>query len=762
MDGPHKQVGDPKFNSQQTQIFVCIIWSSLQIPRQDGGLLITTCSLSVSCPYVTVLAPSVQICCVDGRDSIWPHDPRTGWSYCVTIPSWIIRPKLGDSEGVAFYKVQVGIQSPEGITSVRGVLRRFSDFMKLLDHLKRTFPRKHLPPAPSKHVLRINSNKSLPEERRFTLEEWMGKLLSDIDVSRSVPVASFLELEAAARSSFHDVDSAAFDVKPTGNNMVLGQASSNISVVDGSSSITPDYGSDACETSEIGTPGQGRYNSSEVGTEDITVDQELTTPIENLVKYGMSNIENGLFMEDSILEHIEGFPRHKFHAKTEIGSSGREKYNGNTSRTRNALHTNSKEHFSGPEHGNLYGHSRKLSNESVGSDISSIRGSEASITGLANSVGDGCLDSTGDFEAPSTLSNIGNMDLHFPDNVQVLLPMEHRSKLNRVLTTLQQRLATAKTDMEDLFTRLNQEIAVKEYLTTKVKDLEVELETTKQKSKENLQQAILSERERFTQMQWDMEELRRKSLEMESKLKAEQDSKFQTESTKTFALRDKELLVQEFDSTQEKLANLQSLHEELLVKSKAETKILVKEIKSLRTSQSELKQELALSQKHKSEIERVLQEEKERTEKEKNGRRRLLHECVILRHRLQECSVNLLSEEIDKLTADSSSLSDALDLLTTSDNRIGLLLAEAQLLAQDDENATVTSSGRYDVNGIDLTKLDIEIRKMLSDIFIDNATLRKQVNSAIRFALQTNSKSDKESNEETPSRKIVLNKFLER
>lgn len=54
-----------------------------------------------------------------------------------------------------------------------------------------------------------------------------------------------------------------------------------------------------------------------------------------------------------------------------------------------------------------------------------------------------------------------------------------------------------------------------------VRDLEVELETTKEKSKENLQQAILIERERFTQMQWDMEELRRKSLEMEMKLKSE-------------------------------------------------------------------------------------------------------------------------------------------------------------------------------------------------------------------------------------------------
>jgi hypothetical protein len=50
----------------------------------------------------------------------------------------------------------------------------------------------------------------------------------------------------------------------------------------------------------------------------------------------------------------------------------------------------------------------------------------------------------------------------------------------------------------------------------------VELETNKQKNKENMQQAILIERERLTQMQWDMEELRRKSLEMELKLKSKE------------------------------------------------------------------------------------------------------------------------------------------------------------------------------------------------------------------------------------------------
>jgi hypothetical protein len=42
--------------------------------------------------------------------------------------------------------------------------------------------------------------KLLGLQRRNTLEEWMQKLLSDIDLSRSAPVAAFLELEAAARS----------------------------------------------------------------------------------------------------------------------------------------------------------------------------------------------------------------------------------------------------------------------------------------------------------------------------------------------------------------------------------------------------------------------------------------------------------------------------------------------------------------------------------------------------------------------------------
>lgn len=59
-------------------------------------------------------------------------------------------------------------------------------------------------------------------------------------------------------------------------------------------------------------------------------------------------------------------------------------------------------------------------------------------------------------------------------------------------------------------------------LYLQVKDLETELETTKQSNEESLQQAFISERERVMQMQWDLEELRRSCTELELKLKHEQ------------------------------------------------------------------------------------------------------------------------------------------------------------------------------------------------------------------------------------------------
>lgn len=246
---------------------------------------------------------------------------------------------------------------------------------------------------------------------------------------------------------------------------------SSLSLAAGSSSVASDYGSDtAYETSEVGTPIIGRDDNSEVGTDDLTLDEDMTNPIERLVKYGISNIDEGLFMGQTILEQLEGLPRHKVNARHVNNVTEKGKNNGN-SYDSSLLANNTMELFSEPGHANAIGHIRKLSNESVGSDGSSVRGSDMSNFGIPNSSGDGSLDLPGCASVSRETDIMSRTKSKCTGDAQLVLPQDQRNKLNRILSTMQRRLVTAKTDMEDLIVRLNQEIAAKDFLATKVYDL---------------------------------------------------------------------------------------------------------------------------------------------------------------------------------------------------------------------------------------------------------------------------------------------------
>ncbi|KAJ8751627.1 hypothetical protein K2173_025783 [Erythroxylum novogranatense] len=659
----------------------------------------------------------------NGRQTLWPHDPRTGWSYCITIPSWVVLPKSRDSDPVVFYRIQVGLQSPEGITTARGVLRRFNDFLMLFANLKKVFPKKNLPPAPPKGLLRMKS-RALLEERRCSLEEWMTKLLSDIEISRSVAIASFLELEAAARTSFQDENQQSSEANQASDSTTFSLPNihhSSSSLIAGSSSVASDNGSDtACETSELGTPRLGRDKNFEIGVQDLSLDDDLTSPIEKLVKFGMSNIDEGLFMGQTILDQLEGLPKHKPQARHVNHVTTKDKYNGSKALF---LANDGINNFSETEPNKVLCHARKLSSESVGSDGSSQRGSEISNSGILNSFGDGSLDIPGAGELLGVSES--NADLKFAGDVQIVLPSDQRHRLSRVLQAMQRRLATAKTDMEDLIARLNQEIAVKDYLSKKVQDLEVELETTKQKNKENLQQAILVERERLTKMQWDMEELKQKSMEMELKLNSKEDEKSRTGLEVESSNQENDVTLQELDSTRKQLEDMSKRYLDLEAKSRADIKFLAKEFKSLKSSETELKQELNRSLKEKSEIEKLLKEEREMREREKDARKKLLLDCRVLCNQLHECNLDLSMEDDDDLVV--SSREDVSSLLTTSNDQVANLLAKVQLFAEEDK----TPASEHHMRAT-----DDELRNTIVDIFTGNAKLRKQVNSVIGRAFQ--------------------------
>ncbi|XP_027341071.1 PX domain-containing protein EREX isoform X2 [Abrus precatorius] len=631
----------------------------------------------------------------EGRNTVWPHHhPPTAWSFCVTLPSWVVVPQSAPSDPVVFYRVQVGIQSPQAITTTRLILRRFSDFFNLFYELKKEFPMKNLPPPPPKKILRIKSQ-ALLEERRHLLADWMEKLLSDIDVSRSAPVAIFLELEAAARSSFYDVNQHIGDEISAGGTTL--------------SSTDVPY-----EVSELGTSRHRKDKSADEIMDNSSPEHDITNPTATAVDHAISSKD--VIHDDNSTEKV-------------------------TENTVDAIALRLDGTEFTPARSACV---NRLSIESIGSDISSLENTETSSSATITMLQDASHDLPESHEAST------NSDL------LLTFPLHEQLKLNRILNTQRQRLATAKTDVEDLLARLNQEMAARQYLATKVKDLEVELETTRLNCRENMQQAVLTEKERFTQMQWDMEELRRKCLETEMKLKLEEDERLLAESTKASVIQENQLLQQELDVAREQLKHLQKHNDDFEIKSKADMKLLIKEVKSLRSSELELKQQLSKLMKEKLDVEK----ERQRKELSHSANAKLLRECTILQKRLQECSVNFLVEEEDKLNVNTLP-SDALDLLATSDNRIGLLLAEAQLLAQDVENHVAVEE-THDITQDDTGTTFDELRKMLAQMFVDNASLRRQINSVIRCALNENFKSEEDGEGEIHLRKTVLSKFLER
>lgn len=134
-------------------------------------------------------------------------------------------------------------------------------------------------------------------------------------------------------------------------------------------------------------------------------------------------------------------------------------------------HEHPKEHHAELNNCTLSNHVQTLSTGSVGSDPCSGRDSEISDSRAVKSNADNILKFPGAFKASKSME--ADSDLHIPSDILVTLPPEERHVVNRVLVTMQQRLVTANTDREVLLAKLNQEVAVKERLTTKVCNLTV-------------------------------------------------------------------------------------------------------------------------------------------------------------------------------------------------------------------------------------------------------------------------------------------------
>lgn len=67
-------------------------------------------------------------------------------------------------------------------------------------------------------------------------------------------------------------------------------------------------------------------------------------------------------------------------------------------------------------------------------------------------------------------------------------------------------------------------------------------------------------------------------------------------------------------------------------------------------------------------------------------------------------------------------------------------LNQVQLLAKDDVAVCTTNNNNFSDDGA--KTINQELRKLLTNIFVDNTNIRKQVNSVMRYALKINTSSD--------------------
>lgn len=256
-------------------------------------------------------------------------------------------------------------------------------------------------------------------------------------------------------SAFEEVNQQSSDVKSSSNGAVPSfqlQASSDVSVIAGSSSITSDHGDETSEISELGTPRRDG-DFTDLGMEKSTYEQDLVDP----------NV--GMFNGNFIRESLQRFSKHKMPTEIEGNNIARDRVREDTSDAK-PLRLDGTEFFPELDYYKQDGHVRRLSAESLGSDLSSVRASEVFNSVVANVVGDG--DVSGGSELPRNVDSFNKSDLEVPVDSLVAFPSDERIQLNRVLITLQRRLATARTDAENLIARLNQEVAVRQFLSTKV------------------------------------------------------------------------------------------------------------------------------------------------------------------------------------------------------------------------------------------------------------------------------------------------------
>lgn len=237
----------------------------------------------------------------------------------------------------------------------------------------------------------------------------------------------------------------------------------DVSVLPGPSAVAANNNNGSTfETSGIGSDLYVKDNYPKFGKENPISDNDFASLTEATVNEAFSENNNA-----TLSKEFSEWKDEKYLQKSYDGRINLDKIHIGASSTI-SHHHDSVENSPGLKNTPMVSHAKCLLRESPPKGTSSSTPNEISTSWEVHQdsgTSSKCSDSV---ETSEALDTLASSDLQFSPEMLVVLPLDEQQKMNRLLTTMQQRLVTSKTDIEDLIARLNQELAVRQYLTTKV------------------------------------------------------------------------------------------------------------------------------------------------------------------------------------------------------------------------------------------------------------------------------------------------------
>ena len=683
----------------------------------------------------------------------WPHDPRGGWSFSVIVPSWTTR--THDSETTVLHRVEVGVQSPAGTTTKRAIFRRYSEFRRLFLLLKEAFPRKRLPQPPPRQrpfegLFRGGgkakaTGEAAVHERRAALEEWLWKLLGDQDISRSRAMGGFLELAPAARCCAAaalrwDVDerellaaaqSAALAEVPGGAGAsVGGQAQARRRARDPTVALML-----AATKSESMMGGAGAEAAQGKHSSVQGAAAGPSTP-----SRGAGRAEDG----ERDWAAVRGT------ASASVSSDAGSSEASTSMSTAPAASPAIPAAFNEMQ--------RALAAPRGREEPAAARGAAAAAPPPLDPDGGGLFDSDGpDSELlEARPSAFGPSASTGDEEATMALPAESRARVRRALSALRSRAASAQGDISALSDALgaaNDEVA----------RLKTALDAASADGEQRAQ--LLQSAAQAAEAELEAERARAAAAD-ERAMAAERDASAAREAAEVAARELAEVRVAaEADRARLEgaLTEAQAGKAAAEARVKAERKVLAGEIKSLRRAAEARDAELSSAQATAAEAAAAREGLVQGDVTAAARWRSTLKEVSALRQRMEACGVERLAVEDAEAAQQQPQGSEGggegaqvpataaplvggetdrnVELLAKSDMRIGVLLAEAQLIA-DGDTPKASGEGEGAAAGAspdaeELREAEAAVRRALAEVLTDNASLRRVQNGLMRHALQS-------------------------